>query len=109
LPASRDAYQWVNELTGSQAFGAAASAAIPGAPAVSTLECLIREVTCIDETSGFCGTEAGADEIRMGGEKVDPRARVTRIPGFKIKDFEEDGDTKTYPPPNYKRGGSASF
>lgn len=96
LPASRDAYTWLGNLTG--VWDQLSS----GAPPKTRLEILIKEVICIDETDGFVGTETGADEIKLGGTKVDPCAVVSKIAAEKVKDFEQDGETKTYPPPDYK-------
>jgi len=96
LPVSKDAYQWLKDLTG--ASGQPSSSL----PTKTKLECVIKEVNCIDETDGFMWTEAGADEIYLGGMKVDPCAVVSKIPGSHVKDFDKDGDTKSYPPPTYK-------
>jgi len=96
LPSSNDAYTWLAELLGTLPPGPTSS------PPKTKLEVLIKEVTCIDETDGFCYTEAGADEIRLGGMKVDPCAVVTKIASEHIKDFKKDGDKRSYPPPSYK-------
>jgi hypothetical protein len=96
VPASVDAYEWFRGLIGAGDQSAA------GPPAKTRAECLIREIKCVDETTGFCGTEAGSDEISLGGMSIDPCAVVRRIAGSHIKDYGSDGETKTYPPPDYK-------
>jgi hypothetical protein len=58
---------------------------------------LVR-VRCIDETNGLFGSEAGDDEIELGGTCVDETGDTTKIAPFKVGDFS-DGDVKTYSPP----------
>lgn len=103
LPPSRDAWQWYRDLCGGS------DAASPSATQKTTLECVIREVNCIDETDGFLWTEAGSDEIRLGGLTVSPRAAVTRVAAFHVKDFDSDGDSRVYSPPDYKRFATFSL
>jgi hypothetical protein len=96
VAASVDAHRWFDELIG------ATGTTTPQPPSRTTVQCLVREVKCIDETNGFAGTEAGADEIRLGGLSVDPCAVVRRIASFHVKDYESDGETKVYAAPDYK-------
>ncbi len=54
------------------------------------LQLRIRKVTCIDETDAFLGSEAGEDEIYLGGTTLDNRAEVLKVDAFKVGDFDED-------------------
>jgi hypothetical protein len=64
---------------------------------LKTVGLYITEVKCVDETDGFLGSEAGDDEIKMGGLAVDERGNVTKIGPFLVGS-EFDGEKKTYSP-----------
>ena len=96
-PTSVDAYSWAKELFGTEILSS------NPAPQKTKLECLIKEVKCIDETSGFFGTEAGSDEIKLGGLTFGPSLVVDKINAFNVKSFQNDGDAKVYDGPNYKK------
>lgn len=73
-------------------------------PALTTaplrqVEFRIHRVRCIDETNGFLGSEAGADEIHLAGTEVDESGDTRKISAFKVRSFGDDGDIKTYSPP----------
>lgn len=97
-PASQAAYDWLKELIDAQSPPGTAPA-----PSKTQLECVVESVTCLDETDGFVGSEAGADEIRLGGMKIGPDGRVKPVSSFKVLDFGQDGAKKSYSAPNYKR------
>ena len=59
----------------------------------------LLSVQCIDETDGFWGSEAGEDEIALGGVMVDAGGNTLPIPRFKVGDFGSDGDIKNFNPP----------
>lgn len=102
-PVSVDAYNWAKELLGTEILPA------DPAPQKTKLECLIKEVTCLDETNGFCWSEAGSDEIKLGGLAIGPTGIVNQINAFNVKSFEHDGDKKVYEAPNYKKFGEFSL
>jgi len=95
-PGSDLSYKWLREL-----LKASGDAPVT-VPDKKTIQCLIREVKCVDETNGWIGSEAGDDEIYLGGQKVDPCGVFTKIPAFHVKDFHEDGEIKTYAGPRHK-------
>lgn len=59
----------------------------------------IRKVKCNDETDGAFGSEAGDDEISMGGIKVDETGDVDKLSVFSVGNSFDDGESKTYSPP----------
>ncbi|WP_457226416.1 hypothetical protein [Nocardia gipuzkoensis] len=66
---------------------------------VNTLELRVHRVTCVDETDGLFWSEAGEDEIYLGGTRVDAAGASSKVDPFKVDDFAEDGDEKRYSPP----------
>jgi len=72
------------------------------APTNTKLQFLIKQVKCIDETTGFLGTEAGADEISLGGYTINPVGTTQRISPMFVKNFQEGGADaiKEYDPPH---------
>lgn len=64
----------------------------------NVLDFRINRVWCIDETSGFLGSEAGKDEIQLAGITVDCVGTVRKVNAFNVGSFE-DGDVKDYKPP----------
>jgi len=81
------------------AVNAPAAAAPTTATAFRQVEFRIHRVRCIDETNGFLGSEAGADEIALAGTEVDESGDTRKISEFKVRNFGDDGDIKTYSPP----------
>jgi hypothetical protein len=59
----------------------------------------IRKVKCNDETDGAFGSEAGDDEISMGGVKVDETGDTHKLEAFNVGNSFDDGESKTYNPP----------
>ncbi len=74
------------------------AAPAPGAKPPNRLELRLHQVKCIDETNGFLGTEAGEDEIGLGGNSIDETGDVKPIAPFHVGDFD-DGDVKNFNPP----------
>lgn len=68
-------------------------------PALNNIEFRIHRVRCIDETNGFLGSEAGSDEIDLGGTEVDESGDTKKISAFRVASFGDDGDVKTFSPP----------
>lgn len=71
----------------------------PAIPPMNQLEFRIHRVKCVDETDGFLGSEAGSDEISIGGTTVDETGDVEKAALFKVGSFGSDGSTKTLSPP----------
>lgn len=71
-------------------------------PRVERLGLYITEVRCVDETDGFLGSEAGDDEIIMGGLAIDGSGKTTKIDPFIVGSEFDDGDVKQYSPPGRK-------
>jgi hypothetical protein len=63
------------------------------------LEFRIHKVKCWDETDGFLGTEAGTDEIKMGGNTTDATGTTRPLSAFRVEKEFEDGVVKHYPTP----------
>lgn len=63
------------------------------------LKLRIRKVKCNDETDGAFGSEAGSDEISLGGIKVDETGDVHKLEAFRVSNNFDDGDVKVYNPP----------
>ena len=63
------------------------------------LEFRIHEVACLDETNGFLGSEAGDDEIDLGGFAVDETGEVSKINAFRVGSEFDDGEKRVYSPP----------
>jgi hypothetical protein len=59
----------------------------------------IRSLACIDETNGFLGSEAGGDEISIGGTWVDSDQRTGAINAVNLGSNWDDGDVKRFRPP----------
>jgi hypothetical protein len=80
-----------------KAVGAPAKATATRATPLDKLELRLHKVHCVDETGGW--PEVGADEIYLGGTEVDEDGATRKIAPFKVRNFGDDGDTKTYDPP----------
>ena len=63
------------------------------------LELRIHKVRCDDETNGFLGSEAGSDEIDLGGTTVDESGDTHKVSPFRVASFGDDGDQKVFSPP----------
>lgn len=63
------------------------------------LELRIHKVTCLDETNGFLGSEAGDDEIDLGGTTVDESGDAERVTPFRVGSSFDDGESKAFAPP----------
>ena len=77
-------------------------AATPPAAAaqrLTKLELRIHKVRCDDETNGFLGSEAGSDEIDLGGTTVDESGDTHKVSPFRVASFGDDGDQKVFSPP----------
>jgi hypothetical protein len=75
---------------------------VPGlAPQQTTdkLELRIHKVKCLDETNGFLGSEAGDDEIDLGGTSVDETGDTNKISPFRVGSDFDDGEQKVFSPP----------
>lgn len=66
---------------------------------VSKLELRIHKVKCLDETDGFWGSEAGDDEIWLGGTTVDESGDAEKVEPFPVRDDFDDGEEHIYSPP----------
>ncbi len=72
----------------------------------------IRKVKCNDETDGFLGSEAGDDEIKLGGIKIDETGDVNKLEAFLVGDSFDDGESIVFNPPkkfasfDLREGGS---
>lgn len=62
-------------------------------PAFKKLSLGLIRVVCIDETNGFLGSEAGQDEIELGGVALDGTTTIGKIAPFEVGDFD-DGTRK---------------
>lgn len=65
----------------------------------SQLELRIHKVTCLDETDGAFGSEAGDDEIYLSGTTVDESGDAEKIDAFLVRDDFDDGEEQIYSPP----------
>ena len=63
------------------------------------LELRIHNVKCLDETDGIAGTEAGDDEIYLGGTTVDESGDAEMVDPFLVRDDFDDGEEQIYSPP----------
>lgn len=63
------------------------------------LELRIHKVKCVDETNGLFGSEAGDDEIDLGGTTVDETGDVKKVSTFRVSSSFDDGEQKLYSPP----------
>jgi len=63
------------------------------------LELRIHKVKCLDETDGFLGSEAGDDEIDLGGTTVDESGDTNKVAPFRVRSDFDDGEQKVYTPP----------
>lgn len=59
-----------------------------------SLQFYLMGVKCIDETDGFLGSEAGSDEIALGGLVIDAAGNTKQIARIDMGDFSSDGVTK---------------
>lgn len=62
--------------------------------AIDRLQFRLTRVTCVDETDGFAGSEAGSDEIAVGGLMVDAAGTTVQIPQVQVGAGFEDGVTR---------------
>jgi hypothetical protein len=58
----------------------------------------VLKVECLNETDGFQGSEAGEDEIYLGGTAIDAFGDAQPIGPARVGDFD-GGDVKDYPVP----------
>ena len=65
----------------------------PAPPKFKKLSLGLIRVVCIDETNGFLGSEAGEDEIELGGVALDGTTNIGKIAPFRVGDFD-DGTRK---------------
>ncbi len=72
---------------------------IPSTPALNQLEFRLHSIRCVDETDGFLGSEAGSDEISIGGTTVDETGDVEKLTVFNLGSFSSDGAVRTFSPP----------
>ncbi|HKO92790.1 MAG TPA: glycine zipper family protein [Polyangiaceae bacterium] len=72
---------------------------IPSDPALNHLEFRLHSVKCVDETDGFLGSEAGSDEISIGGVTTDDTGDVEKVIVTNIGSFSKDGVVKNFSPP----------
>lgn len=87
------------KITAAELTALAAAPRPAPAPALNKLEFRIHGVKCLDETDGFLGSEAGSDEISLGGNIVDETGDTEAIAPFKVGSFGSDGNEKTFSPP----------
>lgn len=85
---------WIKDLMPSQL-----PPAVTPAPSTDKLELRIHKVKCLDETDGFLGSEAGSDEIDVGGTTVDESGETKKVNAFRVGSHFDDGDHVTYSPP----------
>jgi hypothetical protein len=71
----------------------------PPGPGAKLLSVRLRAVVCADETDGFLGSEAGHDEIALGGVSVDETGDSKKVSAFTVGTNFDDGDVKVYNPP----------
>jgi hypothetical protein len=76
----------------------AATPPTAAAQRLTKLELRIHKVRCDDETNGFLGSEAGSDEIDLGGTSVDESGDTHKVSPFRVASFD-DGDQKVFSPP----------
>lgn len=84
---------------GAQVVPKAATLPTAAAQRLTKLELRIHKVRCDDETNGFLGSEAGSDEIDLGGTTVDESGDTGKVSPFRVASFGEDGDQKVFSPP----------
>jgi hypothetical protein len=65
----------------------------------ANLEFRIHRVACVDETDGFLGSEAGSDEIDLGGMIVDESGDTEQLAAFRVRSDFDDGEQEIYSPP----------
>jgi hypothetical protein len=63
------------------------------------LELRIHKVKCLDETDGFLGSEAGDDEIDLGGTTVDESGDTKKVNPFRVGSSFDDGEQVVFSPP----------
>jgi hypothetical protein len=96
LPLPRDLRLPSNFFT---AFSDVPNPFIPALPALNQLEFRIHQIKCLDETDGFLGSEAGSDEISIGGATIDETGDVEKVTVFNIGSFGSDGAVRSFSPP----------
>jgi hypothetical protein len=87
------------ELTRVPAESAAADVAAAAVAPLNRLELRIHKVRCDDETNGFLGSEAGNDEIDLGGTTVDETGGTGKVSPFRVGSSFDDGEEKVFSPP----------
>jgi len=75
------------------------TAALAVQPPLRHLELRIHKVRCDDETNGLFGSEAGSDEIDLGGTTVDESGDTGKVSPFRVRSFGHDRDVQLYNPP----------
>jgi hypothetical protein len=63
------------------------------------LQLRIHKVKCLDETDGFLGSEAGDDEIDLGGTTVDETGDTKKVTPFRVGSSFDDGEQVVFSPP----------
>lgn len=58
---------------------------------LNNLDIFIHQLTCVDETNGAFGSEAGNDEIYLGGTSIDAMGNTNQLKTFRVGTFPEDG------------------
>jgi hypothetical protein len=73
----------------------------PAAPPANynNLTLRVHRVTCVDETDGLFGSEAGEDEIDLGGTRILPNGQVEKINSQTVREDFDDGESQEYNPP----------
>lgn len=78
---------------------------------MANLHLKLVRIHCVDETNGFAGSEAGMDEIELGGQAIDPtkfnttppdfgaEAATTTINAFRVQWKFNDGTEHDWTPP----------
>jgi hypothetical protein len=90
----------VSHLTGlTKLHGDVVATGLVPQQTTNKLELRIHRVRCIDETNGFLGSEAGDDEIDLGGTSVDESGDTKKISPFRVGSDFDDGEQKVFSPP----------
>ncbi len=65
----------------------------------NTLHLRVRKTICVDETDGFLGTEAGDDEMLLGGHIIDATGDMKKVGILHLGNAFDDGEEVSYNPP----------
>ncbi|MGJ5634633.1 hypothetical protein [Nostoc sp. CALU 1950] len=76
---------------------------------VKSLGFYITEVRCVDETNGAFGSEAGHDEIQIGGMAIDEAGNTIKIKPFDVNNTKGDFDEDDNPVVSYPFPGKAFY